>query len=209
MGKRTRRGVDGLAGIACCAALALAAPGRAEVPDGFWTIQDEKAPATSAELRMAGDGYALQVIGICEPFPEASSADGAAITIETDHPDAIGLKKDEGAVAQARKDNPTSVTLVTGSGDQQTRNRLVCEKADAEADVDTKKTPSRGSFEASGKGCSCAEAVGNDCARFVEQIGILAAKCQRNKSVDVHFDDERQNLRKFQVKGKGNALVDR
>jgi len=197
-----------LTGIAMAAALGISGAARAQVPDGFWRIVDDKQPATSAEVAMAGSTSSVSIEAVCEDLIEGDAAEGSAILVETEHPDRVRLRKNRGDVEQSQKANPTIVTLVTGSGEQQIRNPLECEKAEAQAQIKNQKQPNSGSFEAFGKECECVAAEGGDCSQFTTQIGILAAKCQRNDTVDVRFSDKNQNLRKFKVKGKGDAFVE-
>jgi hypothetical protein len=201
-----RRG-DVSTAFASAIAILFAGAALADVPDGFWRVVDDKQEETSADVAMAGALNQVMIAAVCETFVEEDSPFGSAILVASDHPDGVKLRKNTGGFEQSQGGNPAIVTLVTGSGEEQTRNLLACEKAEVEAEIKTKKSPTQGSFEAFGKGCSCADAEENECSVFTEQIGILAAKCQRNDSVDVRFSDKDQNLRKFKVKGKGRASV--
>jgi hypothetical protein len=199
-----------------CAPLVLGAivfvsrPVVADLPDPTYVLTDKSSNASRADLRVEDDQFFVVVRSQCAPFSDASNSPdvGSLLEVSTNHPDRIRLKKERGSVEQAQNDNLPMVKLVTGSGDGQITNPLLCEKAEAEGEVKTKKSPNQGAFEASGKNCVClvsGEFEASDCTVFTAQVNRLVTDCQNDKSLDVSF--EGGGLKRFEIKGKGDAFL--
>jgi hypothetical protein len=207
--------------LASAAVIAIAGFAFANVPNDVFLIADKDSSTavclnfldeglgggTCAELDLAGSGYELDVIAICDPFLDGDLG-GSAVAAETDHPDEAKLKKNKGEIGQTQKDNRVDVAIITGQGEAEILNFLACEKAEMEGDVKTKKSPNSGSFSFKGKNCTCiaeGDFSGPDgCLGFSNQLGILAVDCEDNKTVTGSFKDG--DLKKLEIKGKGDAL---
>jgi hypothetical protein len=185
-------------------------PAQAEVPNDTYVLTDKSSDAFRADLEIDNARFSVVVRAECALDSDTSNSpdEGSLLVASSTHPDRSQLKKERGSLEQAQKDNPPVVTLATGSGDGKVTNHLLCEKAEAEGEVKTKKSPNQGSFEASGKKCVCdtsEELEGSDCTVFTAQVNRLVTDCQNDKGLEVSFEGE--TLKRFKIKGKGDAFL--
>jgi hypothetical protein len=193
--------------IASGAVLAVAGLASAQVPDDEYTIIDKNEPESTGTLDVDGDDYEVITETVCQEF--ATTADtGASVRFESNHPDSVKLKKNKGEVEQSQKDNKPSIEVTTRIGTTNVTNSLICDKADIDGDVKTKKSPVSGSFSASAKNCTCdATAAGQTCTtNFQAQLEKLGTDCDGLKSLkgDVSVEN---GIKKIKMKIKGDEAA--
>lgn len=182
-----------------------------EVPDERYVLTDKKSDVPRATLDIEGETFSVVVGATCAIFSESSNSPevGSRLEVSSNHPDRLGLGNRKGRLAQAQKDNGATVRVVTGSGSGQVTNSLLCEKAEVDGDVKTKKSPNQGSFEASGSKCVCDESEaleGADCSVFTAQVNQLVTDCQNDGSLKLSYDGG--SVKRFKIKGKGSAFLE-
>jgi hypothetical protein len=219
--------------IASGAVLAVAGVVFADVPNDAYVVIDKNEPRSFGGLEAHGSEYEVSTFTICEDFPDAGPG-GSSVMFLSNHPDSVKLKKDKAAIEQSQKDNRPRILFVTGVIGElpPVTNAVICEKADVDGDVKTKKTPITGSFSASAKNCSCDEEFfaddlddldgidfgipglpdfedfDPDCLLYPNQLAKLATDCSDLKSLSGDFSSE-GGLKKIKVKikGDGEALL--
>jgi hypothetical protein len=195
--------------LASAALVFVSSPVLSEVPNDAYVITDKNSSVSRANLVIDHDTFSVDVGAQCALFSTTSNSPdvGSRLEVSSSHPDRLRLKNEKGSLEQTRKDNLPMVKLVTGSGDGQLTNYLLCKQAAVEGDLKTRKNISQGSFEASGKKCACdpsEELEGTDCAAFTAQVNRLVTDCESDKTLQLSFDAGIVN--RFKIKGKGDAF---
>lgn len=196
--------------LAPAAFVFVSSPALCDVPNDEYVLTDKQSSVSRARLEIEDDTFSVKVGAQCAVFSDTSNSPdvGSLLEVSSDHPDRLQLKKQQGSLEQSQKQNLPRVKLVTGSGEGELTNTLLCKKAEVEGDVKTKRSPNQGSFEASGKKCVCdpsEELEDSDCAAFTAQVNRLVTDCQNDKTLELTFEDG--TLKRFKIKGKGDAFL--
>jgi len=189
--------------VASGALLAFAGSVVADVPNDGYAITDQKESVTRGYIVVAGDTFLVQAYTVCAPMAGGDSPDGSVVFFLSEHPDGAKLKNEKGSVEQSQKDNPARLFIQTGSGLAFRQNDLSCEEIEVSAEIKTKKTPLKGSFQGKAKNCVCDDSGENDCDSYAAQIAQLAEDCGNLQSIKGKFDGG--VVKKVSIKGKGDA----
>jgi hypothetical protein len=196
--------------MACIASTSLmflagAAFAQDTVPDGAWSITDDKDDRAAAFISANG-GQFIATAGVeCAPPSTTNGPEGSSVFMSSNHPDKVKLKKNTAEVTQEQKENQPTVIVQTGGGTPGSSTaRLTCDKSDVSADVKTNKE--QGSFSASAKNCTCV--VGDDnsqdvCDTFKDRLVQVGTDCDDSKNLSGEFDGN--TIKKIKIKGKGAA----
>ena len=187
--------------VALVVAVAVPQTGFADIVDADYMVEDDKDANADATVYLSGHFFDTWMEVVCE---DPNSDDVVYVGAEATHPDKVTVSKNNGKVAQKKKDNEADIYIGGTSlnwgedGEDNDSVAVVCEKSTVDSSIKDKDGNGQGaSGKFKAKGSKCAKPL--DAAQAGEVIGWCDTKSLKGKISDAG------DIKSLQISGKGNA----